>query len=360
MRLIDRHLGGEFLRLTALAAGAFLALFLAVDFFEKLRLILKYQASAGDVVLLFAARVPWMVTQVIPMAALLGTLSSLVLLARHGEITALRCGGLPLGRLALPYLAGALGLALLGGLVQEVLAPRGLALAREVQEVRIKKRSPTTLLKAEDLWLRSGPRYLHVGRVAEHGRELREVEIAEAREGRLLSRVTAAVARWEGDRWILRGVEERRFAPDGTFVTERREAWPYPLAEGPEEFHIAEFRPDEASWTELGRRIAKQRAQGLDTRDLEVGWWAKTSLPFATAIMPLLAFPFGVRAGRRGGASFGIAVAVGLGFSYWLVLAVGLSLGKAGVLPAPLAAWLGNALFGALGVTLLVRADRAV
>ncbi|HSH69110.1 MAG TPA: LptF/LptG family permease, partial [Deferrisomatales bacterium] len=74
--------------------------------------------------------------------------------------------------------------------------------------------------------------------------------------------------------------------------------------------------------------------------------------------MPLLAFPFGVRAGRRGGASVGIVLAILLGFSYWLVLAVGLSLGKTGVLPPVLAAWVGNIGFAVLGVVLLARAER--
>ena len=92
-------------------------------------------------------------------------------------------------------------------------------------------------------------------------------------------------------------------------------------------------------------------------RDLEVGLWAKTSVPFVTLLMPLLPFPFGVRAGRRGSTSAGIVLAILLGFSYWLVLAVGLSLGKTGVLPPVLAAWVGNIVFAVLGIVLLLRAE---
>ncbi|MHB8763029.1 MAG: LPS export ABC transporter permease LptG [Deferrisomatales bacterium] len=360
MKIVDRHLSGEFLRLFGFAVAAFLGLFLVVDFFEKLRMVLKYDAGAGDLALFFAGRLPWMAAQVIPMAALLSTLLSLVLLARHGEITALRAGGVSLRRLAVPYLACGLALSILGGLVQEVAAPRGFAFSREVQEVRIKGRPPSALLRSEDLWLRSGGRLLHVDRIAAGGSELVGVSVAEVEAGRLSRRVDAASARWEQGEWVLGEAEVRRFRPDGTFETERFGRLPYPLAGGgPEEFQISAFSPDEASWPELQRRIRRLRAQGLDTRDLEVGLWAKTSLPFAAAVMPLLAFPFGVRAGRRGGASLGIAVAVALGFAYWLVLAVGLSLGKAGVLPAPLAAWAGNALFTAAGAALLWRAEGA-
>jgi lipopolysaccharide export system permease protein len=73
--------------------------------------------------------------------------------------------------------------------------------------------------------------------------------------------------------------------------------------------------------------------------------------------MPLLAFPFGVRAGHRGGASLGIVLAVVLGFGFLMVSGVFLSLGKADVLPPALAAWSGNILFAAAGAILLLRAE---
>jgi len=40
----------------------------------------------------------------------------------------------------------------------------------------------------------------------------------------------------------------------------------------------------------------------------------------------------------------------GVGFSYWVVLALTTSLGKGGVLPAPLAAWSANLIFAAIGL----------
>jgi lipopolysaccharide export system permease protein len=355
--VIDRHLAREFLRLFALALIVFVGLFLVIEFFEKLRMLLKYHASPGDSLLFFAARVPWMVSQMIPMAALLATVLSLTLLSRNGEITALRCGGIPLRRLVLPYLGCGLALALLNGFIQEVAAPRGFAFAREVKELRIKGKPPRSLFKTQDLWLRSGNRVVHVERVEPSGTVLVGVTVAELEGSRVVQRADAREARWDGGRWLLLDAELRRFDADGIPRTERVAQAPSPLAERPEDFRIAEVKADEESWADLRRRLSRYRKQGLDTRDLEVGLWAKTSVPFVTLLMPLLAFPFGVRAGRRGSTSGGIVLAILLGFSYWLVLAVGLSLGKTGVLPPALAAWTGNILFAALGVVLLSRAE---
>ncbi len=108
---------------------------------------------------------------------------------------------------------------------------------------------------------------------------------------------------------------------------------------------------------ELSRRLDRYQARGLETRELEVGLWQKTSLPFVNVIMALLGFPFAIGTGRRGDASLGTLLALALGFAYWMVVAAGLSLGKAGELPPPLAAWAGNLLFAGIGLVLLWRAE---
>jgi lipopolysaccharide export system permease protein len=357
VKIIDRHLSGEFLRVFVLAALVFLALFVAVEFFERLRMILKYDPKLGDVVLLFAARLPWMATQVIPMATLVGTSVALTLLSRTGEIAALRCGGVPLRRVALPFLVCGFGLSLVTAFIQEVAAPRGFAYAQRVKEIRIKKRPPQTLLRSEDLWLRAGRRILHVDRVAADASRLLGVSVAELREGRVARRLDAREARWEERGWVLLEAVTRTFQPDGSFAVETRDSLPYPLAGGPEDFRIAEVRPEEASWADLKRRLHRYRAQGIETRVLEVGLWAKTSMPFVNLVLPLLAFPFVARARGRDGTVVGVVWGVGLGVAYWLTLALGLSAGKAGALPPAIAAWAGHFVYLGVGAFLLWKAE---
>lgn len=360
MKLVDRHLSREFLRLFGVAVAAFIVLFLVVTFFEKLRFLLKYRASVADALLYFAARVPWIVAQVLPMASLLGTLLSASQFARQGEITAFRCGGVSLARLALPYLAcGAL--VSVGTLfVQELVVPRASAYSREVEQVRIKRKARTDLIRARDVWLRVTAGVLHADLVRPDAGQLQGVTLIEARGARVTRRIDAREARWERGAWRLLDVEVRTFEPGGFSAVERLAEATYPLGYRPEDFAVSKLDPLELPWPTLKRLVARYDEQGLDTRELEAGLWAKTSLPFASAIMPLLAFPLAVRAGRRGGSSAAIALGVGLGFCYTLVLVVGVSLGKAGVLPPALGAWIGNLGFGAFGAFLLRRAEQAV
>ena len=53
---------------------------------------------------------------------------------------------------------------------------------------------------------------------------------------------------------------------------------------------------------------------------------------------------FAVTTGRRG-ALYGVGLAIVLSVAYWLLMAFFLAAGKAGLMPAPLAAWATNIIF---------------
>jgi len=50
-----------------------------------------------------------------------------------------------------------------------------------------------------------------------------------------------------------------------------------------------------------------------------------------------------------------VGVGIIIGFSYWIVHAFSMSLGRSGILPAILSAWVANILFLAAGATLFFR-----
>jgi lipopolysaccharide export system permease protein len=260
--------------------------------------------------------------------------------------------------LALPLLACGLLLSAFQIVLQEFASPRASAFAQEVKQVRIKKKSPHALFYSQDVWLRMGPRLVHVAKVVPETNRLLSVSILELSGSTVVRRLDAREGRWEQGRWVFLDAEERFFEASGEVRSTFSPRSEYPLKADPEEFRIEKLDASELPWGRLKRQVRRLQEQGLDARELEVGLWGKTSLPFTSVIMPLIGFPFALRVHRRGGASVGIAIGLLLGFFYWLVLALGLSLGKAGLLPPPAAAWMGNILFAAAGAALLWRAER--
>jgi lipopolysaccharide export LptBFGC system permease protein LptF len=105
---------------------------------------------------------------------------------------------------------------------------------------------------------------------------------------------------------------------------------------------------------QLDRYIGDLRQSGFDTMRLRVELWQKLAYPLVAIIMAVLAIPFALSMGRRGSLT-GIAVAISVALAYFVVNSFFAALGNVDYLPAPLAAWSADLLFGLVGGYLLLR-----
>jgi lipopolysaccharide export system permease protein len=71
-------------------------------------------------------------------------------------------------------------------------------------------------------------------------------------------------------------------------------------------------------------------------------------------VVVLIALPFGAASGRRN-VFVGVASSIGIAFGFLLLMRISLALGQSGYLPAWLAGWLPNILFGLTGIWLTAR-----
>jgi lipopolysaccharide export system permease protein len=97
--------------------------------------------------------------------------------------------------------------------------------------------------------------------------------------------------------------------------------------------------------------------EGYDAKEYIVNLYGKIAFPFVILIMVLIAVPFALRSERSGGVMQSIGLGIFIGFSYWIVHAFSMSLGKSEILPAFLAAWAANILFGAIAAFLFYRVN---
>ena len=87
---------------------------------------------------------------------------------------------------------------------------------------------------------------------------------------------------------------------------------------------------------------------------LRVALWQKLSYPLIAIVMAVIAIPFALSMGRRGSLT-GIAVAIGVALAYFVVDQLFGALGNVNYLPAALAAWSSDILFGLVGGYLLLQ-----
>ncbi len=107
---------------------------------------------------------------------------------------------------------------------------------------------------------------------------------------------------------------------------------------------------------ELKRFIEKLQTEGYDATRYIVDLQGKIAFPLVSLILAVIGISFSLRSERSGGIAQSIGAGLVIGFSYWLVYAFAMSLGRSGVFPPLIAAWSGNILFSAASVWLLLRA----
>ena len=108
------------------------------------------------------------------------------------------------------------------------------------------------------------------------------------------------------------------------------------------------------SYEELRSYIRDLQQSGFDVVRLRVQLQKKLAFPLITLVMAVLAIPFALSAGRRG-ALTGVAVALLIGVGYWITSSLFEAMGNASQLPAALAAWSPDIIFGMAGAYLVLK-----
>ena len=358
MTLLTRYVTTSFIRYFILSLLSVSGLFLLVELFESLRIFMEYETSFSDGFMMIAAKLPWIATQTLPLSALMGALIALSLMARSGELTVLRSAGIPLTKLAMPLLFCGIFIAAFTYLLQEQVVPHASSLSREIKNVRIRGRVAEKMLRSSDVWFRSGDAFVHADLITGDRRGMKNVQIYEVKDSSVPRTILAPEAVWEDGRWLLLDALEVNTGVRGRWKMEEREGMPYPLAPPPEEIYISRNMTTEQNMAELKKTIKSQRAQALNVTNIEVDFWAKTSLPFSCILMPLIAVPFASRVSGREGLWGAVSKGIGVGLLYYLLFMLSTSIGRTGSIPPPIAAWLPNVVFAALCIHLLVKAEK--
>jgi lipopolysaccharide export LptBFGC system permease protein LptF len=173
----------------------------------------------------------------------------------------------------------------------------------------------------------------------------------------LQRRIYAKTAHWDTtvSRWIFENGWQRSFSGETVSSYSPFTVSTFPeIREQPGYFTKNDTLSDEMSYGELSKYIADLSQSGFDTVKFRVQLANKLSVPAITLVMAIIAVPFAVSMGKRGGLA-GIATAIGVAISYWVVAGIFSSMGDISTLPPQLAAWSPDLLFAFTGCYLLLR-----
>ncbi len=152
----------------------------------------------------------------------------------------------------------------------------------------------------------------------------------------------------------MNAATERTFDEKGTVHTRTLAAGELVLPERPQDFQIMEKDPEELNFRRLRHHIRELSRKGIDTTESRVDLHLKLALPLVPLVMVMIGVPLAARNPRRRALATSIGIGLVVGFSYWVLLALTISLGHGGAIPPAIAAWTANGVFTLLGVFLFL------
>lgn len=329
-----------FFLLSTLAAGA--ALYVMADLFDRLDDFLEAGLGMGTVLTYFAAKLPLIVSQIMPAVFLVSVVIQLCLMARSRELLALRAGGVSLGALSRFIVGYAVAWCLIQLVFSQLVGVYGEQVSRTIWSEQVRG----NILEKKDLadvWFTEGDDVIQARILWPARGDAEGVSVYTMSKDRtkVLRVVSAATATAEPGHWVLKDV---RVMDPATFSVEKRKTLVLPLQQDPMTFlHIdPNVDPSSLPMWQLSSVIERLDASGSNVERLRTSWHMKWAYAFSILSMGLVALAL-VTMFENVYVNIGLSLAVT--FIFYVVYMIGATMGQKGMLPPWMGAWLANMVF---------------
>jgi lipopolysaccharide export system permease protein len=315
--ILARYLAAQFFLISSFVLVALLVLFAFFDVIQELGNVGRNNYGLGQAAVVVLLSLPGHMYEILPVAALIGTLLALSRLVTNSEFGVMQVSGLSNWRVAGYF--GAIGLVLSAVLLMlgEYVSPWAEQAAQRL------KLSATQSVVAQQfrsgLWVRDGAAFINVAEVMPDS-TLRGISIYSFDdEGRLESIRAARQGSWSGDQsWQLEEVSETRFGEDG-IRAQRIDSASWHSALTPEMLSVLLIAPEKMSARTLWRYVAHLRENGLKAARYELALWSKFVNPLVIPVMMLIAMPFALHGPRARSASGKVFAGILIGLAFHLM-----------------------------------------
>lgn len=336
MKILNRYLAREVLGGTFLVLTGLVMLFAFFDLVKEIGDLGKGEYSLAKILGFVLLSLPGHVYELLPIAALIGTLFALSQLVANSEFTVMRTSGVSVAQLVRALLKGGMIIVLLTFVFGELIAP---PCEKAAQQLKIKATSSIVAQEFRSgLWMKDETNFINIGEMLpdttllgiriyafDSGYRLRSIRFAE--KGQFSKE----------QQWVLQNVTETTFDDKGSHVSQTAsQTWKSAI--NPDLLGVLLVVPEQMSAWNLYSYIQHLRENKQTTARYEIALWGKLLYPFASWVMMMLALPFAMFHSRTAGISSKIFAGIMLGLSFHLLNRVSAHLGQIQEWPAFLSA----------------------
>ncbi len=359
MNLLERYLLQQFTKHLLLVLCSLLAIYLLVDFFERIDNFMAAGQSAllaGRYLLL---KIPLMCEQLLPVCILLGGVLTIGLLNHNRELPALKAGGICITAIIRPLVIGALIITLFSMANSQWLLPKTMEACNTIWFQQVKKKVPKGIVRKGRSFYR-GDRgiYSFIRPSQTENRFMSFSYTAWDAFDDLNMLLTADEAIYSKNTWIFKNGQIKDRNSDGDFQIRVFDETSLALPDSPENFFVPPYKATEFSISELYND--SQSSHGISARIALVNLHQKLSYIFLGIPLLLLGIQALLFVHQKWSRDLSLAIPLscGLAFAAWGWWSGSQALATAGYVHPAISAWLMHVIAIAVSTIYLQRQNR--
>lgn len=288
MKIIRHYITVHLVWMTFIALAVLMALFSFFTLIDELGKTGVGSYGVPQALLYVLFTMPRIAYELFPVAAVVGSMTVLGIMARNSELDVIRTSGVSRFGLAVVLARSGLVLVLIAVVLGEFVAPASEERAQHLRSVAMTDQ--ITLNTRYGLWVRDGNSFVNI-RKALPGNRVEDVYVYKFDgHNRLSSSVYAKSAEYRNGQWQMHGIRESVIGDQKVVRRNIKQAtWDSLL--DPDMINLILVKPQFLAIWELAGYIRYLRQNAQNTQLYEQALWTKLVRPFSILAMIILAVP---------------------------------------------------------------------
>ena len=350
---LDTYIIKKFLGTFFYAIGLIIIIVIVFDISEKIDDFLEKDAPLSEIVFKYYLNfIPYFANLFSPLFTFIAVIFFTSKMASNTEIVAILSSGISFKRMLRPYIISAIFLAAFSFILSNFLIPPANKKRLEFEMMYIKNAITS---KDMNIHMQISPgTFVYAEHYNSEANTAYHFSIEKINDRGLYYKLTAENARWDSlkgswsiEKYFIRTIEDLN---EKIKIGKKIDTI---INLKPSDFLDNLHNVETMNWSQLNNFISDEKLKGSDNLSYYmVEKHKRIAFPFATVVLTLIGVSLSSRK-MRGGIGIHLGIGITLSFAFILFMQITTTFATNGNLPAIVAVWIPNIVFGALGLYLL-------
>lgn len=359
MKLLDRYLIRRFLTTYVFAVFIIVVVILVIDFVEKNDDFLQRSAPMRAILFQYYANLaPYWANYISPLMIFISTVFFTAKMASHTEIVAMLSAGISFRRIMRPYFIGASLVATFSFVMVGWILPKANKVRIQFENTYVREKF---YFSDRDFHTAVAPNvYAYFSSYNNEAKTGYDFTLEKIEKNKLIEKLSARRITWDDstERWKLYDYRIRKYGISKDKLIFGQAPLDTTLTLSPEDFESSKAKHETFTIPELQERLKVIQLRGGEgIAPYQIEYYQRFATPFAVIILSLMGLIVSARK-ARGGVGVQIAVGFVLAFVYILFYILSKGIAESGNMPALLAVWLPNIVFGVIATIMYFTVPR--